>query len=295
MYARAPINLFMYPGNVGDHNVIKDNVISNCKKLFSSKWLGVGIGVVPTDDGDLNYTKVYRNTIIHCNIGYKPQHSNEGNKFFNNTIYDCKIGIHFKDTGKHNSINNLISYSNDYHVYEEANVDDNNLYDFNNYYSDLTKGWQYRGKLLSQFEEWRTISKQDNNSIVAEPLFASYSPGGFTLKPNSPAIDAGTWLTTITSPTGSGRSFSVFDGSFFYDGYNIPGETGEIIKTKSGKTARIVKVSGNTITVDTSINWKLGEGLSINYYGSLPDIGAKEFKSSSNLNPPQGFKLSENN
>ena len=294
-YSRAPINLFMYSSNKGNHNVIRDNIISNCKKTFSSKWIGVGIGVVPTDDGDLNYTKVYRNIITHCNFGYKPQHSNEGNKFFNNTVDDSKIGVHLKDTGKHDIINNIISHTDNYHVYEEANVDTDNIYNFNGYYNDLLKGWQYRGNRLSQFKEWRIVSKQDVDSVIADPQFSNPAANDFTLKSTSPMIDAGIWLTTITSPKGSGKSFRVADSSYFYDGYNIPGETGEIIKTQSGQVATIVDVSGNTITVNTSINWVLGEGLALNYDGSAPDIGATEYNLSSNLSPPEGLRVSEYN
>jgi hypothetical protein len=189
--------------------------------------------------------------------------------------------------------NNIVAHTGDYQIHEENElVGTNNVFNHNLYFPDIRDGWVYRGNKLSPFKKWQTISKQDFDSVIADPLFKNTARNDFTLKSNSPAIDAGTWLSTIISPTGSGTSFQVDDVSYFYDGYGIPGETGEIIKTQGGQIATIVDITGDKITVDKSINWTIGEGLALNYEGAAPDIGAKEYNRSSYLSSPKELRLS---
>lgn len=120
----------------------------------------------------------------------------------------------------------------------------------------------------------------DSSNLEGSPYFNDAANDDFTIGSSSDAIDAGGWLTTITSATGSGISFVVDDASYFYDGWSIPGEVGDVIKTASGETATIVSInySTNTITVNSSISWTQNEGLSLDYYGSAPDIGAEEYE-----------------
>ena len=71
------------------------------------------------------------------------------------------------------------------------------------------------------------------------------------------------------------------DASYFYDGWTIPDETGDQIKTKNGQTATILSINydTNTITVSPAIDIINGEGLALNYSGLAPDIGAHEYGS----------------
>jgi hypothetical protein len=95
------------------------------------------------------------------------------------------------------------------------------------------------------------------------------------LQSNSPCRNAGVWLTTITSATGSGTVFDVDDANYFMDGYGIT--DGDLIQL-DGQTAqvRIVAVDYDLarITVDTSLSWTQGQGVSLPYEGSAPDQGA---------------------
>ena len=98
------------------------------------------------------------------------------------------------------------------------------------------------------------------------------------LKPNSAAIDAGTWLTTITSASGSGTLFEVADADYFMDGWGIIG--GDTIQLEgSAENVQITHVDydANIITVDRSISWSQGIGIALAYQGAAPDIGAYEF------------------
>jgi hypothetical protein len=102
----------------------------------------------------------------------------------------------------------------------------------------------------------------------------------FRLKPGSPCIDRGVSLTKITGPSGKGATFAVENAGFFFDGWGIPGERGDLIQLEDSKeTARIVRIDyeKNSITVDKPLSWKQGQGVSLAYEGKAPDLGAWEF------------------
>ena len=70
------------------------------------------------------------------------------------------------------------------------------------------------------------------------------------------------------------------DARYFNDGYGISGVAGDTIMV-GGSTVMVTDVnySANTITVNKSISWNSGDGVSYAYSGSKPDIGAYEYGS----------------
>ncbi len=106
----------------------------------------------------------------------------------------------------------------------------------------------------------------------------------FRLKSGSPCIDKGVFLTTVTSASGSGTTFTVENAGFFYDGWGIPGEASDTIQFEGdANTAGIISVDygQNSITVDRKVLWTQGQGLSLAYHGSSPDLGAHEYRRTS--------------
>ena len=93
---------------------------------------------------------------------------------------------------------------------------------------------------------------QDNTNLA--PGFTDAANEDFTLQSTSDMIDAGAWLTTITSATDSGTSFVVNDATYFHDGYGLI--DGDEIQLE-GDTAPVgvteINYDTNTITVDESI------------------------------------------
>ncbi|BBO84463.1 hypothetical protein DSCO28_50290 [Desulfosarcina ovata subsp. sediminis] len=124
-------------------------------------------------------------------------------------------------------------------------------------------------------------SECSDNISVSSPAFTDADNGYFSLTSSSTGlIDAGAFLTTITSSTGSGTSVTVDDPLYFYDGWSIPGETADTIYTSAGQSAVITGVDYSTgvITLATSITWTNGDGVTvIDYTGSAPDIGVDEY------------------
>jgi parallel beta-helix repeat protein len=116
------------------------------------------------------------------------------------------------------------------------------------------------------------------NCLEIDPVFENAAGHDFRLKPASTLINAGRFLTQTTA-AGSGTSLPVEDASFFYDGYQIPGESGDVIQLEGQtQTATIVSIdySSNTLTLDAPLDWTDNQGVSLRYNGSAPDVGAHE-------------------
>ena len=69
------------------------------------------------------------------------------------------------------------------------------------------------------------------------------------------------------------------DAGYFFDGYGIvEGDTIQLAGQTA--TARIVSINSNTLVVDKALTWSAGQGVSLAYQGSTPDIGAYEYAGS---------------
>lgn len=110
---------------------------------------------------------------------------------------------------------------------------------------------------------------------------------------SSPCIDAGGFLTTVTSSSGSGNIISVADAKYFTDGYGVA----EGDKIKVGNivtTITSIDYSTNKVILKEQIAWQQGASVSLPFAGSKPDIGAFEFADlSSTLLPPVNLKVVE--
>lgn len=112
-------------------------------------------------------------------------------------------------------------------------------------------------------------------------------PEDFRLAAGSPLIDAGRFLTTAAS-SGSGTRLTVRDSRYFTDGFGLV--PGDLIRVGGSSPVRVVEVDyGNhVLELSRSLSWGGGAGVSLNYSGSAPDIGAIE----KDLPPPapEGLK-----
>ena len=117
-----------------------------------------------------------------------------------------------------------------------------------------------------------------SGTVVEDPQFNNAANGDFTLAATSPLIDQGDFLTTAVGG-GSGTELVVRDALYFYDGFGISGEMGDRIQLEgSTETAVIVNVdyASNTLTLDRALSWEGGQGVSLAFAGSAPDVGMYE-------------------
>jgi len=101
------------------------------------------------------------------------------------------------------------------------------------------------------------------------------------LKQNSDLIDAGIQVTT-TASSGSGTVLPVADSRYFYGDHPLEANSGAVIQLEGqAQTVRIASIDygSNTLTLDTSLTWQAGQGVSFAYAGSAPDIGPFEYQS----------------
>lgn len=143
----------------------------------------------------------------------------------------------------------------------------------------------WHGELLSTAEADQSRPGQFQDNLDVAPQFASEEQDDFRLKPESGCRDAGLPLATVTT-AGAGQVMRVDDARWFFDGFGIPGEEGDLIMVgNERKIARVqrVDVASQTITLDRNLAWKEGDAVSLPYVGSAPDLGAYEYNADAEL------------
>jgi hypothetical protein len=126
----------------------------------------------------------------------------------------------------------------------------------------------------------------DAGNIWANPQLVATDGSNFNLQSGSPALNAGTYLTTVSSgDAGSGTSLIVNDAAFFQAGMGIPGVSNDCIAVTTVTMtvcATAINYSTNTITLANSITrssgdhvWLYSDARGITELtGSAPNIGS---------------------
>lgn len=140
---------------------------------------------------------------------------------------------------------------------------------------------------LKNFIEWSALSEVTGDTRQDPKLYDPRN-GSFNLTSDSPAIDAGDWLTR-TNGGNTGTTITVDNANYFCDGYGLIDGDNIFIGDDSNLEVTDVDYDAETITVNRSITWSDGDAVSLSAYnGSAPDIGAYEFISSGpNTTPPE--------
>jgi PKD repeat protein len=122
------------------------------------------------------------------------------------------------------------------------------------------------------------IEANNHMDTNGSPGFAGEGAFNLRLSSSSPCVDAGAFLTT-TAQAGAGTTIPLVDAGYFIDGFGIV--EGDLIQLR-GRTdkARITAIdyASNTVVVDRALTWSAGQGVSLAFSGSAPDIGAYEYE-----------------
>ena len=117
-------------------------------------------------------------------------------------------------------------------------------------------------------------------NVEFDPAFVNPNAHDFNLLGGSPMIDAGAFLTK-TSGAGSGSTTLVVeDAGYFFDGFGIPGEQGDLIQLEGQQQTALIRsidYATNTITLQNPLSWSNSQGVSLAFSGTKPDMGAAEF------------------
>ncbi len=144
----------------------------------------------------------------------------------------------------------------------------------------VTYGWRSPGWDQQHEVSWweQNYPQLISGSLETDPEFADPENGDYHLKPDSGLIDAGTFLTHATN-SDTGKTVAVYDARFFFDGYGIAGEQGDTIRFEGSDTRAVVTqvdLQAKTITLDHEVTYTSGQGISLDYMGATPDVGAFE-------------------
>ncbi|MFP4401233.1 MAG: DUF4215 domain-containing protein [Candidatus Woesearchaeota archaeon] len=240
-----------------ESNFMGDNVESNSHILQMR------------DSYDVAPYKIFRGNVGYNHGSYAMQCAGVDNVYvYGNTIHD---------------INNLNPDSGAWGYNDEGTNPAENAYNFNNVISDGGASpiliWDGHSSHVTASNNLCYQTGSHSSCVeTSDPDFADSDNHEFYLRSDSPAIDAGKAITIVTSSSGSGNSFTVQDADFFSDGYDLV--EGDLISIGESNMVRIVSITGNIITVDSSISWNLGVGVFWRNQDMNPDIGAYEYDSS---------------
>jgi len=225
-------------------------------------------------------------------------------RFYNNTWYrNHACAVEMRDLGakpeQHRISGNI--FQNSIFAFNDpggdgvslllwTNIGIDNLFRFNVLFGDRPGCTTVRYKSLprtrGRWDEVPMTAGEANEKMPAQfvgnmdvdPLFADAEKDDYRLQERSPCIDAGRPLTA-TRESGTGRRLLVDDARWFYDGFGIPGEEGDLVFIGKKKAqARVTKadIQSNVITLDRDISWQKGDSVSLPYLGRSPDLGAFE-------------------
>ncbi|NIP40931.1 MAG: DUF1565 domain-containing protein [Candidatus Aenigmarchaeota archaeon] len=254
------------PATDGAYNVFEGNMLHNCSSDYGNAH-GVGLQVARSMRNIVRRNLFYENDASAFSFRGNSVRSGEENKFYNNVLYyngwNCE-GIGFQHA--------IRCSDEDDQEDIDGNVLKNNLL-YDNRYNNI-----YHMNGLSSNADLIIANNWNFGVSDGNPRFVNQANDDFRLQTDSPCIDAGGWLTATRS-AGSGTNIPVQDASYFMDGFGIV--EGDLIQLQGqSQTARITNVdySTNTITVNTPLTWTSGQGVSLSYSGSAPDIGAYEYE-----------------
>ena len=124
----------------------------------------------------------------------------------------------------------------------------------------------------------------DSGNINADPLLVATDGTSIALQAGSPAIGAGTYLTTASGSGSSSTSLTVADAAYFQDGWGIPGVSADWIRIGSTTTIQISSInhSTNVITLASAVSWNKNDPIylykdssgNVVLNGANPNIGA---------------------
>jgi hypothetical protein len=150
-----------------------------------------------------------------------------------------------------------------------------------------------------------TILGYQDHSPVNNPNFVNIPGKDFHLQAGSPAIAAGTFLTTANGSGSSSTSLVVNDANYFQDGYGlsnaystVSGDCIAVTTVTNHVCVSAVNYSTNTLTLASPISWSNGDpiwlysksdGVQV-LTGSAPDMGAYPYGGGTNPPaPPTGL------
>jgi hypothetical protein len=124
------------------------------------------------------------------------------------------------------------------------------------------------------------------NNLQNDPQLEDPFVYDFHLTFGSPMIDAGRFLTTTNNSGENSTVMQVDDAGWFSDGFGlVSGDTIQLEDEEDQAVIKSIDYPARLLTLDRSLSWHSGQGVTIKYIGKGPDIGAFEYTKSINALP----------
>lgn len=254
-----------------DHVLFEGNLLTNA---FAGARSADTQSKFSTEQGTFRFNRVYANWggADIFTADWVDASSSEirvyNNVFASNAEFGLKATSKSKD-GRRLFVNNAIvgNDAHGVHTHVAYTLNDSNLHFTHN----LIWADQADAKLELPVQLF-------TDTVFQEPRFIDPTTGNFIPRPDSPMREAGRPLTKAVG-NGTGTTLPVEDAAYFYDGFGITGELGDLIAVGHvGQVARITEVdySNNVLTLDRNVSWRDGDSVSFPWIGEAPDIGVFE-------------------
>lgn len=275
-------------------NVLRQNRFENPDQKLIEMFDCEGISDAPVRLNDARRNLVERNMFLGTPASYKShnynaiQHGGQQSIVRLNVFaYNLGGGVNYQNYAKEclyvneNRLYNNTFYANRcYGIIGQSGSPSNMFYDNRvvNNLLYLNRDCSGAGRQVS-IRDRRAVILTANSREKADPGFVNAATNDFNLVATSDQIDAGAFVARAVTD-GSGSVLVLDDASWFYDGFGISGETGDMIRIQGqNESARIVSIDyeANSLTLSRDLTWSSGDGVHLDYSGDAPDVGAFEF------------------
>ncbi len=265
----------------GSSNIVRGNAVVWCQQVGILLY-GTKDGTKPQDPQCCD-NHVYNNTLAWNSLGQNFT-TNRTNGFVKDYTGN-KFVLQVNHGTNNVFVNNLLAF-NGGNLWFKTPPNDHRFVACRERDNQWGRQWRDNGdgdpKFVSRGTGVSTLVPGVRSQVGAKGVLVTGSPTdppnsniNLHLRPDSPCLGAGEFLTKVTSESGSGREFAVADALFFTDGYGlVPGD--EIQLEGSRERMRLLHVDWRTriLTTDRPLSWTKGQKVALAYERARPDMGA---------------------
>jgi len=213
--------------NNSNHDIVRYNWVKNitgayynCESSDNGKWYynigtgGANFGFKLGGGKEAHNNEIYNNTLVGVR-----NHFDETGRIHTGGA----IVLYYQDEGATTVKNNVVHSTSGYYIYVGPKFKGNGVtIDYNNYYGLSGPRWLWKDVKCSTLFQWQKAGANRNDGHgpgESNPLFTNIDEKRFFLSPDSPCVDAGTYVGLDRDYTGtnvpSGEGIDI--GAYEYD------------------------------------------------------------------------------
>ncbi|MGI5820021.1 MAG: right-handed parallel beta-helix repeat-containing protein [Armatimonadota bacterium] len=265
-----------------DRILFEDNVIT--RMFDGGRCAGANFQFFASDS-IFRFNRIYDNWGEHLWWGatYRDTLDFRGVRAYNNVFDDnSAIALRMLATNRYDTArdsvfaNNVFSRNDPWGSARDAQITDGGADQVRWVRNLMTGTIEHEGALVGMPQlEAEGAGGMFADTVTAEPGFADPATHDHSPAQDSPMRDGAMPLTRAVGD-GNGPTLAVEDARWFFDGFGIPGEVGDVIVVGDDRSeARVVAVSmeGDTLELDRELVWSDGDAVTLRFDGAAPELG----------------------